>query len=430
MSRTTIISFLVSRVLCAGLCSLAFLPIGNLWAQTSPPTASSAARTLKQAFDAAWLRQPEAQSLDQRREAAEARRQIAESWTANPPTLELSDKTDQPLKNQGYREYVAGVALPLWLPGERSQTGALAEAESNAVGSRASAAQLRTAAAVRVAWWDWQRARVEQTLASERLESARCLAIDVAKRVKAGDLARSDQHQADGAAASAEVTLVEAGSTLAATTQHLRALTGAMPDAGSGDSAEPAPAVPADFSTLDATHPAVRELFDRAEVARRVADLAKVQSRNNPELLLATTSQRGAFGDDWQQTITVGVRFPFGSESRNRAKVETARAEAIESEGLLRLEQERLASDLDAARLHVEAAQTRQAAADKRARLARESRAFFEKSFRLGETDLPTRLRIEFEAVEADRQSTRARIDLAASISTLRQVMGLLPEQK
>lgn len=429
MSRTTIV-FLASRALFASLCGLVMLPSGSLWAQANPINSDGAALSLKQAFDAAWQRQPEAQSLDQRREAAEARRQVAESWTAEPPSLELAAKTDQPLKNQGDREYALGVTLPLWLPGERSQSGALAEAELVAVGSRASAAQLRTAASVRDAWWDWQRARVEQILAIERLENARRLASDVTKRVKAGDLARSDQHQADGAAATAEVALADAASTLATTSQHLRALTGAMPVAGSGDAAEPTPAVPADFSTLDATHPAVRELFDRAEVARRVADLTKIQKRNNPELLLATTRQRDAFGEAWQQTITVGVRFPFGSESRNRAKVGAARAEAIETEGLLHLERQRLVSDLDAARLLVEAAQARQAATDKRARLARESRAFFEKSFRLGETDLPTRLRIELEAVEAERQSTRARIDLAASISTLRQVMGLLPEQK
>ena len=60
----------------------------------------------------------------------------------------------------------------------------------------------------------------------------------------------------------------------------------------------------------------------------------------------------------------------------------------------------------------------------------RAMRSFFEKSFRLGESDLPTRLRIELEAVEAERQSTRARIDLAAAISALRQALGLLPEQK
>jgi len=46
----------------------------------------------------------------------------------------------------------------------------------------------------------------------------------------------------------------------------------------------------------------------------------------------------------------------------------------------------------------------------------------------LGETDLPTRLRIEAEAVEAERQEARSQVDLAASISVWRQSLGLLPQ--
>lgn len=68
VSRTT---FLPARLLVAGLCSLA--ATGNLWAQSTPAPAG-AAITLPQAFAAAWARQPEAQSLDLRRDAAEARR--------------------------------------------------------------------------------------------------------------------------------------------------------------------------------------------------------------------------------------------------------------------------------------------------------------------------------------------------------------------
>ena len=62
------------------------------------------------------------------------------------------------------------------------------------------------------------------------------------------------------------------------------------------------------------------------------------------------------------------------------------------------------------------------------AQLARESRGFFDKSFRLGESDLPTRLRIEAEAADAERQAVRARIELAAAISAWRQALGLLPQ--
>ncbi len=410
--------------------ALAALVANPLWAQNRPLKGVAAPTTLQQAFDIAWARQPEAQSLDIRREATDARRRTAEAWTAEPPSLELAGKTDQVIKNEGAREYVAGISLPLWLPGERSRLGSLAEAESKAVTSRATAAQLSTAAAVRDAWWLWQRARGEQALARERLNNAQRLAGDVAHRVKAGDLAKSDLHQAEGAAATAEVALAEADAALAASIQQLRAITGALPADGAANSPETVPAVPADFTTLDAAHPAVAELFDRAEVARRAADLASVQTRNNPELVLATTRERGGFGDAYQQTVMLGVRIPFGSDSRNRAKVGLARAEAIETEGQLRLERERLAADLEATKVRVESARTQLAAAEKRARLARESRGFFDKSFRLGESDLPTRLRIELEAAEAERQAGRARIDLAAAISALRQTMGLLPEQK
>lgn len=414
----------------AGLCAFAICTANNVLAQANPVVADTRLFSLEQAFSAAWLRQPEAQSLDQLRDVASARQKIAANWLVAPPTMELSGKSDQWAKNQGSREYVAGLALPLWLPGERQRAGAWAEAAASAVNSRAYAAQLRISAAVRDAWWNWRRAHGEQRLASERLDNARRLAADVARRVRAGDLARADQHQAEGAAASAEFILAESTSVMATATQNLRALTGLMPSAESDDGVEPPPAVPADFATLDASHPAVRELFDRAEVARRAAELATVQTRNNPELVLMTTRDRGLAGEEWQQNVTLGVRLPFGSEERNRAKAGAARAEAIETEGLLRLERERLASDLEAARLRVESAHLRQQAADKRAELARESRAFFEKSFRLGETDLPTRLRIELEAMEAERQSARARLDLAAAISTLRQAMGLLPELK
>ena len=94
----------------------------------------------------------------------------------------------------------------------------------------------------------------------------------------------------------------------------------------------------------------------------------------------------------------------------------------------MNLERARLAGERDSAKARTESARLQLAAAERRAQLARESRGFFDKSFRLGETDLPTRLRIEAEAAEADRQAARSRIELAAAISAWRQALGLLPQ--
>lgn len=412
-------------------CTLLLLAVSSVWAQAAPPSPET---TLKQAFAAAWLRQPEAQSQEARQQAAIAQRQAANSWTAEPASLELSLRSDRLNKNLGSREFEAGLALPLWLPGERARTGALADAELRASASRVLAAQLRTAASVRESYWQWQRTRGEHALALERLNNAQQLAADVAKRVKAGDLARADQHQADGAAASAEAAVAEAASALAAASQQLRALTGTAPGpsaiAAQGAHAltEPVPELPADLAALDTRHPALAELVDRAELARRAAELARVQTRPNPELSLATARDRGLAGETYEQSITLGIRIPFGSDSRNRAKRATAQADAIEAEGLRGLEQGRVLAELESARVHLESARVQLTAADKRVQLARESRSFFQKSYQMGETDLPTRLRIELEAAEAQRQASRTRIDLAAAVSALRQALGLLPE--
>ena len=395
----------------------------------SAATAASAAGplSLRQLFDAAWARQPEALALQARRDASRAKQQAAQSWTPEPAALELSNKTDRLNRNQGVRELEVGVAIPLWLPGERSRTAALADAETAAIESRATAAQLRIAASVREAWWQWQRARIEADTARDLLASTQRIAADVARRTKAGDLARADQHQAEGAVAGAEASLAQAEAGMAAARQHLRALTGTapVPNEVSTITAEPDPG--ATLVDVEA-HAALQELKDRVALAERSAALAGTQSRANPELMLATTRDRGAFGEASQQTITLGVRIPFGSGPRHDARSASARADATEAQAQLALERERVVAEREAARVRVESSRTQLAAAERRAQLARESRGFFDKSFRLGQTDLPTRLRIEAEAAEAERQAARTRIELAAAISAWRQALGLIPQ--
>ncbi|KPF70287.1 transporter [beta proteobacterium AAP99] len=414
------------RTSCRGSLAVAFVAA---WLQLTPGAAAAqitAAQSLKDIFDAAWARQPEALSLQARRDAVQAQRRAAEAWTPEPPALEASHKTDRLTRNDGARELEVGVAVPLWLPGERRNTSALADAEAAALDSRAEAARLRLAALVREAWWNWQRAGVEAEIARAQLDSARRLAADVARRAKAGELARADQHQADGAVAAAEAALAqaEAGATVAL--QQLKSLAGGTwaPVATAGAVAEPEPPAAA----KPPPHPALAELKDRATVAERTAALASTQSRANPELTLATTRDRGASGERYGQTVTLAVRIPFGAGPRHDARVASARADAAEAQAQLALDRARLESEREAASARVQAARSQAAAAERRFTLARETRGFFEKSFRLGETDLPTRLRIDAEATEAERQAARSHIELAAAISAWRQALGLLPQ--
>lgn len=389
---------------------------------------------LARLIEAAWALQPEALAAHERVRAGAARREAASQWTAEPPAVSLSAKTDRFNGRDGAREYEAGVALPLWLPGERARTARLAEAEQGAEQGRLAAARLRTAGQVREAWWQWLRALAVIGQARERLASAEALAADVARRVRAGDLALVDRHQADGATASAQASVAEAEGALEAARLALGALVapegmpwaappGAQPRGGAP---EPVPTAPEAAAAMDA-HPELIALRRKAEVARRAAELASVQGRANPELALLTTRDRGGRGEAYQQSVTVALRIPFGGGSRHEARVASALADAAEAEAQLEREQARVRAQAAAARARHAAAQAQWEAARKREALAAATRGFVQKSFALGETDLPTRLRIEQEAADAAREAVRARLDRDAAVSGLRQALGLLP---
>lgn len=164
--------------------------VSTLWAGTvlAQPVAAPHvpsrpdSHMVAQLWESAWQRQPEAAGEGAWQQAAQARQETAGSWVAGPMALEASTKTDRFNNRNGQREYEVGVAIPLWMPGERASSARWADAESLALSSRMLAAKLRTAGQVRQAWWAWQRAQAELVAAQDRTRSADELAQDVARR--------------------------------------------------------------------------------------------------------------------------------------------------------------------------------------------------------------------------------------------------------
>lgn len=390
--------------------------------------------TLAQAFEQAWASQPLTQSLSARRSALAASRQAADAWTAQPGALEVRAQTDRPGSNRGAQELEVGVALPLWLPGQRSRSQALVTQEGQALEARLASTRLQLAGQVREAWWAWQRARAELALAATQVEHAQALSRDVHRRVRAGDLARADGHQADGALALAQSAQAQAEGQCLMAWQALQRLLGSAQPSPQGTAptsatehlgAEPMPSeTPPDLTE----HPLVRELDQQAATARQAAELADTQSRANPELLLGTVHSRDQRGEPRQRQLTVGLRLPWGESPAQRALAARAHADATELSVQATRQHQQAQASLDGAQARWRTAQRVHDAAQRRATLAQESQGFFDKSFRLGETDLPTRLRIAQEAQEAARQAVLAAIDLAAATSAWRQAAGLLPE--
>jgi len=393
------------------LCGMAAALLGGL---------SVHAQSLRDALEGAWARQPAARATGAREDEFAARRAAATALFPEPPSVNLGYRTDQLNQNIGTRELEGVISLPVWSWGARDAAEALAKAESEQFDSGLRAQRWRLAGEVREAYWQARLAATEQELAQRKVDEAITLVADVGRRLKAGDLARSDLNQARVAEQLARATLADNRTRSYRAAQAFGVLTGL----------KSLPAVmehvAASYPELDA-HPQLDAAVRVTATARAKFGQATTATRDPPEIEVGMRRERSAFGESYANSVIVGIKVPFGTEARNRPRITAANAELIEADALLMLERRRLATDIDSATVELEQARDIETFAAERFRLAADTQALFAKAFALGELDLFARLRAENERFDAELALNRARIEVGRAISRLNQAQGLLP---
>ncbi|MDD2741541.1 MAG: TolC family protein [Rhodocyclaceae bacterium] len=421
---------------------VALLIIGSapLRAQETP------ASPLAEAYERAWRRQPAAHGQAWRQQAGAAQQVAAGQWLAAPPSVALAQRSDHFNRNRGATEREIGLALPLWLPGERPAAQAVATGEAAALAGQLAYERWQLAATLRRAWWAWLLAEQEMGLAESRRQAASQLADDVGQRVAAGDLAPADEHLAGGVLAVASAAVAETRQALLDARQTVRRLLGHLPplpavqpenplppgwDAEAAGDGANAPVAARDDGPVPSwlgQHPAWRVIEQQAELARQQLALRRSQDRDRPALTLSTRIDQAVRGEAGEQTWAIALHLPLSSGVRQQAALANANAALIEASQQLSLQRETLRLSADLALAQWQAAAQALAAYGERWRLAVRNQADYAKAFRLGNIDLPSRLRAEQEAVEAERRLLRARIEQAQRWSDYRQALGLLPE--
>jgi cobalt-zinc-cadmium efflux system outer membrane protein len=117
-------------------------------AQSTSAAAPGNTVSLKDVFDTAWQRLPEAQAFQKRRDAVQAQAKAASMLSPEPPSMEIGQRSDWLTGNKGAREVELGITVPIWLPGQRTASADLAQAEISFVERKLLASQLRLAAFV------------------------------------------------------------------------------------------------------------------------------------------------------------------------------------------------------------------------------------------------------------------------------------------
>jgi cobalt-zinc-cadmium efflux system outer membrane protein len=382
--------------------------------------------TIQQAYESALKTSPDIQAQEKRLNAFKAKTESVSLFSPQPPSLEGSYRSDSAYNNQGVREIEIGVSAPLWHWNERQHTQALREKELEAARLQLEQQKLELAGEVRRVFWDTLSAHMDIEIAQVRTTAAEQLLRDVKRRVDAGELAKTDWYQAQALLAEAQTTLSRAIDAFADISTEFSSLTGLPSSTLGGIHAEDA-AVPETLRPED--HPTLQWAKTQVQLQTQNTELVKTQGRANPELGLALVSEKSGFGMEAEKSLRLSGRFPLGNTADQDSRVLEAQANQLQAELSMSKTEKTLLAKGRAAAGRVEVFKQLKNSTREQADWLKKTYLLSQKSFELGETDLPTLLRQELQAFEANRLAHKAEVEYAAKLSAYKQALGLLPEQ-
>lgn len=378
------------------------------------------AASLRATLDNVWDIHPQSQTLIAKRAESDAQGIAANSLLPGAPAVILGHRSDQLINDAGKREWEAGVALPMWLPGQRDARQRQAQVHKVGLEANIRALRLKLAGELREAVWLVRQAELQVQLDQARAQTAKRLAEDVAKRVNAGELAKTDLNLAQNEWRTAQAAVLRSRNQLLQAQQSYATLTGTqdLPD-DMAETAQPKP--------LQDDHPLLEEARQMIEIAQAQVHVASESRRDNPELELSTRRERGTLNDPYASTVALTLRLPFATDARNMPLISAAQtaltsAQSEYNRTRLILEYQRQQADqaLQAADQLLDLAQQQRIA-------ARENLDLIQKSFNLGESDLFTLLRTRAAAFEAEQSCNQQDIARALARARLNQAQGVLP---
>lgn len=400
---------------------LAALWAGVTWPAPEVAMPKGPPPTLSEVVEAAFRRHPSQQELSARVLEAEALAKRADSLIAATPSVEGGVKTDWVGSRDGYRDWEAGVRLPLWRPGERSAQRAVAEQAEQGLSAGRTALYLEVAGAVRDRVWAAALKKNDLELARQEWDTALALERDVKRRVELGELAKTD-------------LLLAQDTTITKHAAHLRAQTAfdnALQDYAQYTGVSRLPRLreePFDRREgLPEGHPLLAELT--AEVQRAQSRLRAVRRSGggHPEVFVGANGERDDAHSDYSNRIAIALSLPLGFESHTGPALAAAGLERAQTQARYELVRRQLGVDLQAAERRVDSTQAELQLAEAQSRLARENLRLARVAFEVGETDLVGLLRVQRLAFAATRRTRHLTIQYHSAIAQYNQAAGVLP---
>jgi len=377
--------------------------------------------TLSHLIDQSLPHYPSSQLLAAKVLELDALKTHAKGILPSAPSLMLRNQNDRLLSSRGESEWEKGLEMPIWLNGQRKAREAIAAVSAQNMAADTQNIRLQFAGMVRDALWDMQLMQGLADIAQTKHEAAKQLERDVEMRVKLGDMAQKDLLVAQTETLQALTERVNADAEVQHAKFRYKNLTGQQ-------------RLPADFtetkspkSDVEANHPALLNANGRLALSAERRNLTRIETRDNPSVLLGTRSLRGASDTQFNNSIGITVRIPFVSETRNAPARAAAELQYAEQQVSLAQLQLLLATAMHEAEHNLEVGAVQLDVLTKQQSIAKQSLAVTTKAFQAGELDLSDFLRVQTQAFNAERALKNQQIQQLWNTARYNQAVGDLP---
>nr|MBS0022409.1 TolC family protein [Gammaproteobacteria bacterium] len=410
MNRAGLIAAVIFPLICT-LARAADVPQGR----AEPPP------TLHAAVESAYARHPQQQALVARAREAEALELHAGSLIADNPAVGGLYKTDQIGSGDGFREWEAGIYLPLWKPGQRIAAKRVAQSTENSLRQERRALRLAVAGEVRERIWEAVLMENNRSLAEKEWHTADALARDVRRRVELGDLATNDLLLARDDVLTKHAAYLRARMELETARQRYASYTGL-------------PRLPREHSEtctqmteVPDDHPLLAEALTRVHRAQAQMTVIRLRDGGAPEIFLGGNGERGHSEEDFNSRIAVSLTLPIGIGAHTAPALAAAAREHAEALADYEGRKRELALQRVQATMALESADAELSLATEQNRVTRENLRLARVAFQAGETDLVGLLRAQGLAFAAERRQKELRIVRQRASARCNQADGRLP---
>ena len=377
--------------------------------------------TLATAIDSAFDLQMKGKISEARRALGQGMAREGGALLSGAPEVGVVYKSDEPGSRDGYREYEATLALPVWRFGEKSASQQLSEDMLAQADSEHVAMKWQVAAEVLDSVWSLRESESARSLAKKQWESARDLEANIKKRLDAGEVSKADWILARQETASREekYRLAELGFLQALTLWE--GLTGLSQLPSDLDDIERV----AQTSLED--HPLYLNRERMLSVARSQSKRERKSLQNSPVVTLYAKRDRGLDIEPWNDSLGVEFTLPIG---KAHVATELAEAEMAVTEAMVELNTLQRSLQYQHRKATVELDQIESALelAHHVDELARARVDVSERAYEMGEMELFVLMKARQDADIAANNLEKTRIKYKRAISLYNLSLGVIPQ--